>query len=141
MLKERLRKESYVFFGRLVKSSSYLAYRKLLMMRILRWKYKPKEVTGFIPAVMKIAWKHGLWNYIEEFLEHGTFPSKCLWKRSIITAIHASEERFWREKLMSKEMESYLRIHSQFKALMLVCPAPTISIIEQDYYNSGKGFV
>lgn len=110
-----IEKKKLSFFGRLLNSSHFLAQRKLLIIRILRWKYRYKVSTGFVPDVMNIVLKHDLWTYIEIFLEHGTFPSNTQWKRVVFKAIKATEESFWRDRLASKGMERYLRIHGELK--------------------------
>lgn len=112
-----IEKRKLYFLERLVNSSTYLAHRKLLLIRFLRWKYRQKEATGFVPDVMNAAWKHDLWTYIEEFLNHGTFPPKRQWNRAVFAAIQATEERCWQERLALKGMERYLRIHSKLKPL------------------------
>ena len=60
---------------------------------------------------MNIALKHDVWTYIETFLEHGTFLSKTQWKRVVFEVIKLTEESGWRDRLASKGMERYMRIH------------------------------
>ena len=102
-----IEKRKLCFFGRLLNSSNHLAQRKLLVIRILRWKYRHEVSTGFVPDVTNIALKHDLWTYIETFLEHGTFLSKTQWKRIVFKAIKATEESCWRDRLASKGMKRY----------------------------------
>ena len=47
------------------------------MVRIIRWKYREKNSTGFAPDVMKIAHKYNLWSYIQTFWRMVPFQLKC----------------------------------------------------------------
>ena len=99
------------FLGRLINSSRHLAQRKLLMIRIVRWKYRRKTSTGFVAVVTKIALKHNLWSHIiENFLGDGTFPTNAQWKRVVLKAIQATNENTWREKRRSKGTDRHFRV-------------------------------
>ena len=109
-----IEKTKLSFLGRLINSSHDLAQRKLLMVRIIRWKYRKNISTGFVADVMRIVRKHNLWSYIQAFLEDGTFPTKVHWKRVIVKAINNTEKDMWREKIASKcVMDRYLRVHKE----------------------------
>ena len=127
-----IEKKKLSFLGRLVNSSDNLAQVKLLMVRIIRWKYRKKISTGFVPDVMKIAHKYNLWSYIQTFLEDGTFPTKMQWKSVVFKAINSNEEDIWREKIASKyDMDRYLRVHNTLSAscwYLLLQRYPTINI-------------
>lgn len=124
-----IEKRKLLFLGRVINSSHHLAHRKLLMVRIFRWKYRKNISTGFVADVFKIVFKHNLWTYIENFLEDGSFPSNILWKKIVVNEIKATEESGWREKLASKGLERYLRVHGKLEPLYwysLLLRYPTI---------------
>jgi hypothetical protein len=73
-----IEKTKLSFLGRLINSSHDLAQRKLLMVRIIRWKYRKKNSTGFVADVMRIVRKHNLWSYIKLFWRMVLFQQKCI---------------------------------------------------------------
>ena len=70
-----IEKKKLEFLGRIINSSQDFAQRKLLMIQIVRWKYRRKISTGFVADVMRIMLKHSLWPYIEDFLDDGAFST------------------------------------------------------------------
>ena len=99
------------FWGRLINSSKHLVQRKLLMIRIVRWKYRRKTSTGFVAVIMKIALKHNLWlHIIKNFLGDGTFPTNAQRKRVVPKAIQATKENTCREKPRSKGTDRHFRV-------------------------------
>ena len=84
-----IEQKKLAFWRRLINSSRHLAQRKLLMIRIVRWKYRRKTSTGFVAVVTKIALKHNLWSHIiQNLLGDGTFPTNAQWKRVVLKASH-----------------------------------------------------
>ena len=46
-----------------------------------------KSQTGFIPDVLNLLVKYGLFDYIKSYLTNACFPSKSTWKRIVSKAI------------------------------------------------------
>ena len=52
-----------------------------------RWEWNPKKITGFIPDIVRILRKYSLWEYLDNYLQTGNFPSKSEWKRVVVDSL------------------------------------------------------
>ena len=86
-------KRKLLFLRRLICASEYCLHRRVFMIRLIRWKWNPDEITAFIPDLIGILRKYSLWEYMDNFLQSGDFPSKSEWKKLVMESIkHVENE-------------------------------------------------
>jgi hypothetical protein len=77
-------KRKLLFLRRLICASEDCVYRRVFMIRLNRWRWNPNKITGFVPDLVGILQKYCLWEYMDNFLQSGNFPSKSEWKKTVI---------------------------------------------------------
>ena len=58
---------------------------------LTRWEWNPKKIMGFIPDIVRM-----LWEYLDNYLQTGNFPSKSEWKREVVDSFKSRE---WGKKI------------------------------------------
>lgn len=111
-MKAEINKRKLYLLGRIINSSTCLAYRKLFVRRLIKWKWRKNRVTGFITDVNKVMEDLDLTGYITDFIKNECFPSKERWKSIVRTAIGKEEQLVWVNKINQKTgLEFYLIAH------------------------------
>ena len=59
---------------------------------LTRWEWNPKKITGFIPDIVRM-----LWEYLDNYLQTGNFPSKSEWKREVVDSFKSREWEMGKE--------------------------------------------
>ncbi len=112
-------KRKLLFLRRLICASEYCLHRRVFMIRLIRWKWNPDEITGFIPDLIGILRKYSLWEYMDNFLQSGDFPSKSEWKKLVMESIKHVENESWKMKVQRYDQ---LRLYNQ------VVKEPTLNL-------------
>lgn len=111
-IKAEICKRKLYLLGRIINSDSSLAYRKLFMRRLIKWKWNNNAMTGFIPDIIKIVQEFDLFDYIADFLINGNFPSKRRWKDIVKSAVYGKDQNDWVDKINKKsELKFFLPCH------------------------------
>ena len=58
-----------------------------------------KQDYGFIPDTVRILKKYSLWEYLDNYLQTGNFPSKSEWKRVVVESLKKVENEKWEKKI------------------------------------------
>ncbi len=103
-------KRKLLFLRRLICASEHCIHRRVFLIRLIRWKWNPDEITGFIPDLIGILRKYSLWEYIDNFLQSGDFPSKSEWKKLVMESIKHVENESWKMKVQRYDQ---LRLYNQ----------------------------
>ena len=110
-IKAEIGKRKLYLLGRIINSSSSLAYRKLFIRKLIKWKWRQSNSTmsGFIPDIIKLLVDVNLLGYVTEFLRNDKFPVKIIWKKIVKKAVYESDHYEWVDKIeRKKELELYL---------------------------------
>ncbi|XP_063431682.1 uncharacterized protein LOC134714370 [Mytilus trossulus] len=106
-----------LFFGRLCRLKSSALPKRIMISRLMEFKHKcVPEQLGFIPDIYKAAEKYNITDYIVNFANTGSFPSKKLWSVIVNQNINASEETWWSYRIScDNDFYMFRRIHSAIK--------------------------
>ena len=88
-----------------------------MISRLMEFKHKcVPEQLGFIPDIYKAAEKYNITDYIVNFANTGSFPSKKLWSVIVNQNINASEETWWSYRIScDNDFYMFRHIHSAIK--------------------------
>ena len=101
-----------LFFGRLCRLNSRHLPKRILISRLLEFKYQcVDKQPGFVPDTYRIAKKYDLLKYIIDFSANGTFPSKTIWKKLVICNIQRTKQSSWSERI-SSDSDSIFQTYS-----------------------------
>ncbi|CAG2214579.1 unnamed protein product [Mytilus edulis] len=106
-----------LFFGRLCRLKSSALPKRIMISRLMEFKHKcVPEQLGFIPDIYKAAEKYNITDYIVNFANTGSFPSKKLWSIIVNQNINASEETWWSYRIScDNDFYMFRHIHSAIK--------------------------
>ncbi|VDI63094.1 Hypothetical predicted protein [Mytilus galloprovincialis] len=106
-----------LFFGRLCRLKSSALPKRIMISRLMEFKHKcVPEQLGFIPDIYKAAEKYNITDYIVNFANTGSFPSKKLWSVIVNQNINASEETWWSYRIScDNDFYMFRHIHSAIK--------------------------
>ena len=87
-------KRKLQFLGQLCRlPNAYLA-KTVFNHRLVRFINYDQQSLGFIPEIYRLLQKYNLTDYISNYLNYGTFPSKSCWKTILKEhVIHAEKRR------------------------------------------------
>ncbi|CAC5394010.1 unnamed protein product [Mytilus coruscus] len=88
-----------------------------MINRLMEFKHKcVPEQLGFIPDIYKAAEKYYITDYIVNFANTGSFPSKKLWSVIVNRNIKATEETWWLYRIsFDNDFYMFRHIHSAIK--------------------------
>ena len=70
-------KRKLYFLGRLINIGAGVVSRRVLFIRLARWKWNHKiKMTGFVPDIVDVLEKYELLDYLLEFVSTNFFPKK-----------------------------------------------------------------
>ncbi|CAG2253602.1 MIZ1 [Mytilus edulis] len=103
--------------GRLCRLKSSALPKRRMISRLMEFKHKcVPEQLGFIPDIYKAAEKYNITDYIVNFANTGSFPSKKLWSVIVNQNINASEETWWSYRIScDNDFYMFRHIHSAIK--------------------------
>ena len=77
---------------------------KLFVLRLYQQQNKcTKRNRGFIPDVVSVLDKYGLYRYLKDFITTCTFPPKRQWKQLCKSTLFAYEQTNWRARLNTND--------------------------------------
>lgn len=96
-------KAKLTFFASLCRSSPSLLHKQIFIKRIYAYLGGAAPISmGFVPDIISILQKYELYNYLEDYLNNGVFPSKAVWRNLVTRRIHDREEQSWRQRMLTK---------------------------------------
>ena len=103
-IKTEIGKRKLYLLGRIINLSSSLAYRKLFIRKLIKWKWRQSNSTmsGFIPDIMKLLVDVNLLGYVTAFLRNDKFSAKIIWKKIVKKAVYESDHYEWVDKIERK---------------------------------------
>jgi hypothetical protein len=105
------------YLGHLLRTFTWTLVYKIMTSRLLCFKNKcvPTPI-GFIADIHRIMCKYKLLNYLTDFYETSTFPSKYAWKRIVKNSVFNVEESKWQSHISSSlDIRHFLHIHPYLK--------------------------
>ena len=109
------------FLGILCRADSSFIVKYLFLYRLHQYKLQCRvKQKGFVTDIFRIICKYSLDCYLHDFIAHGTFPSKYVWKKRCKTAIWSYEESAWRRRLGAEnEFSRFRTIQTELKPAAL----------------------
>ena len=108
-----------IFFGSLCRSSPKFLHKKVFITRLTSYLIEDKRVSqGYIPDMIRILKTYNLYQFVEDYLTHGSFPSKDSWRNIVVEAINTYETKKWKEELLKKPgLQRLRRMHHDLKPI------------------------
>ena len=101
-IETEINKKKLYLLGRMINSDSRLVHKKLLVRRLVKWKWSKKKMTGFNPDVIKVLREYDLLGFIVDYLKNESFPSKNRWKTIAKRATHEKDQQDWISRIHQK---------------------------------------
>ena len=114
-------KRKLSFFGNLCRAECTTLHKQIFIHRLYSFLHGcGKRALGFIPDIYRILLKYNLFYWMNEFLDHQTFPSKIQWKKLVNRKIGEEERKIWRSGISDKpELDLYGYVHQNLQPLSL----------------------
>jgi hypothetical protein len=102
------------FLGRLINISAGVLCRRVLFIRLARWKWKHRNnMTGFVPDIVCVLTKYDLLDYLMEFVSTNCFPTKKNWKKIVNLRVYEKYNCVWQEKIKrNKQLYFYSQVNT-----------------------------
>ena len=102
------------FLGRLINISAGVLCRRVLFIRLARWKWNHRNnITGFVPDIVCILTKYDLLDYLMEFVSTNCFPTKKNWKKIVNLRVYEKYNYVWQEKIKrNKQLYRYSQVNT-----------------------------
>ena len=117
-LENYIDKRKLLLFGQLCILNTNYRTKQMFVRRLYAYIDNPGNSKGFIPDIVRILHKYGLYSYFEHYLQSATFPSKYAWKTKINKEITGLVERSWQARLLNdneSNLTGFARLHFSFK--------------------------
>ena len=92
-------KRKLLSFRRLIHAREQCIHHRVFIIRLTGWKWNANKITGFIPDIVRILRKYSLWEYLDNYLQTGNFPSKSEWKKVVVDSLKKVENEKWGKKI------------------------------------------
>lgn len=84
--------QKLLFFGRLCRLSSNALTKKIFLTPLYAFLYDlARTQFGFIPEILQILHLYGITNYLQSWLQDGSFPDKPAWKKIVRTSVSSQQ--------------------------------------------------
>jgi hypothetical protein len=102
------------FLGRLINISAGVLCRRVLFIRLARWKWNHRNnMTGFVPDIVCVLTKYDLLDHLMEFVSTNCFPTKKNWKKIVNLRVYEKYNCVWQEKIKrNKQLYFYSQVNT-----------------------------
>ncbi len=106
-------KRKLYLFGKLCRMEPNIMSKQIFLVRLFSCLQNSNLRNGFVPDVLHIIQKYKLCEFLQTYLNSGSFPSKYQWKNIVISAINSVQYELWNDRVTSDpDFIRFKQIHS-----------------------------